>query len=156
MPLVFKTKKDAPEPVDLVGVGLLGAEGRGGRPIKEAAEAGMAELQETNEDGSLRMVPADPDQEDSPEVTVPLEGAALKAAAEDVAERLGIEVVNVKDVNALPAELGIAEDRPPAQQVAEEEAARSTPAEEVNTDPQDMVEGGPDTGVPSPPADDKE
>src|SRR5215203_864415 len=52
MALVFKTAKDAPQTVEISGVGVLGAEGKGGRPVSEAALV-MAELQKRDDQGRL-------------------------------------------------------------------------------------------------------
>src|SRR6059058_1875180 len=102
MPLVFKTSKDSVYDVTIAGVGVLGASGKGGVPIAQAAET-LAELQ--NEDGE------------------PLTGSALTAAAKRLAETHGWETVQVHEdkLASLAQEAGAAPDRPPLEDVGREE-----------------------------------
>lgn len=87
MPKIFKTPKDSTDPVEVVGVGVAGSEGRGGIPIEDASQR-MSELQGGG--------------------GIPLTGKALEEAAEAFAEARGLEVVNVKqkEVDGLAQEWG--------------------------------------------------
>ena|SRR5215203_4857460 len=115
MALVFKTAKDAPQTVEISGVGVLGAEGKGGRPVSEAALV-MAELQKRDDQGRLVL-----DEDENP---VPLSGKALEAAAKKYADANGLEVVNVAEdkLAALAEESGAA---PTRDQTAAEAAAKA-------------------------------
>jgi hypothetical protein len=114
---VFKTKKDATHDVELLGVGLLGAGGKGGAEI-EAASQTMSELQEQDEQGRLVL-----DDDGNP---TPLTGAKLTSAAKKFAEERDLEVVSVADdkVAELPQEMGVKPDRPPAAEIAAENYAQ--------------------------------
>jgi hypothetical protein len=105
MPKVFKTSKDSPDPVELVGTGVAGSYGRGGVLVEAAAER-YAELQSAG--------------------GVPLKGKELDNAAEEFAEARGLEVVNVskKDLESLPQEWGVPPNPVPAGSAAEEEYDR--------------------------------
>lgn len=114
---VFKTQEDAVDSVELVGVGLLGAGGRGGVSLDRAAIF-MPELQERGDDGDVAT-----DSDGNP---VPLKGAALTDAAESFAQARGLRIVSIANEKAEPdalrAELGLAAgERPPAQKVAEQD-----------------------------------
>lgn len=141
MPLVFKTPKDSPNAVELVGVGLLPGGGVGGLPVAVAAQRGLAPLVEydpetgdvlTDEDGAY----------------VVLEGNALTAAAKRFAAERGLEVVNLRDdaIAELPYEAGAPRDEvPDARTKAEQEAARISGSEYVlNDDPDASALGLPD------------
>ena len=145
--LVFKTPEDHPETVELLGIGVLGPYGEGGVPVEVAAERGMVELVHRGDDGNPVL-----DDDDN---TKPLKGKQLEAAAKEYADGKPIVVASVADskatVEALAKERGVAADRPPALEVAEEEARRSLGVEPANDDPDEVVEGGPDQGQPSPP-----
>ncbi len=103
MPVVFRTAKDDPDRREIVGVGVIGANGKGGIPVSHAAES-MIELQQLGEDG----------------VYEPLSGSALNAAAKRYAERMGLVLENLKEdeIAKLPQELGSIPDRPPAEEVS--------------------------------------
>jgi hypothetical protein len=111
MPLVLKTKKGSPDSVEILGVGVLGPDAKGGVPIEVAAER-MTEFQEKNAYGAVVV-----DEEGEPR---PLKGAALQKAAREFAELRGLEVVNVAEekIAELPTELGSPPDRPDAREVS--------------------------------------
>lgn len=149
MPLVFKTHEESPEAVDIAGVGVLGANGKGGVPIERAAQV-MSELQEQEEDGTLRTRENPDTGLDEP---IPLTGPKLREAARRVAEERGWDVVNLKEdeIASLPQEMGAPEDRPPLADVAAADYARYYGGvEPVNDEPDspEQVEGGPTEGVP--------
>jgi hypothetical protein len=136
VPQVFRTTEDHPDVVELVGIGVIGARGRGGIPIARAAELGMPALQEKGDDGAY--VYGDDG------ALQPLHGAALSAAAKHFVDQHPYLVLdNVKDekLEGLAAELGGPPDEvPPAGEkaVAEYEASYGglTP---VNDDPEAMA-----------------
>lgn len=142
MPLVFKSASDSTDRTEIVGAGVLFPNGKGGIPVARAAET-MSELQEKNPDGTLRY-----DDEGNP---IPLSGSKLSAAAKAFAEDRGFEVVNLKEeqIDGLPQEAGMTPDRPPMDECAREDYARSvgelTP---VNADPERLVNPQPGDGVP--------
>lgn len=105
MPKVFKTSKDSPDPVELVGAGVAGSHGRGGVLVETAAER-FAELQTGG--------------------GIPLKGKALDDAADEFAEARGLEVVNVskKDLESLSQEWGVPPNPVPAGTAAEQEYDR--------------------------------
>lgn len=100
MPPVLRTKKDDPA-VTLAGAGLLPANGVGGVLLTRAA-LDLHELQD--DDGN------------------PLEGAALKKAAQAFADERGYEVAEISDakVAKLGELAGGTPDRPPAIEVAQD------------------------------------
>lgn len=130
MPAVFKSAKGDPA-TEIVGVGVVPANGKGGVPVEQAAVT-MAELQDKK--------------------GKPLSGEALTKAARKFADARGFRVEQVKDVDRLRQEAGAPPDRPPAVEVAQE-AYRLTYAglEPVNDDPDKQVDGGPDVGQPDTP-----
>jgi hypothetical protein len=96
--LVFQTNEGYPDRVEIAGVGVLGARGKGAVPVAHAADL-MVELQGVEIDTAGR------------QVRVPLTGAALRKAAEIWASRIaGVEVVEASDerLAQLPLELGSA------------------------------------------------
>lgn len=113
---VFKTPKDSPDRVQ-TPAGTAEAYGKGGLNVADAA-AFIPELQKQGDDGY-------PVLDDDTGQPVPLEGKELTAAAKAYAEARGLEVVNVKEdqatTAALMADAGYPPERPPAQQVAEQE-----------------------------------
>lgn len=140
---VFKTKEGAPA-VELVGVGYLGPDGKGGLAVEEAAARGMSALLKKNADGSLVT--------DDEGRSVPLEGRKLLDAAKAWAElHGGVEVVNAKeeDVERFPLELGAAPDRPPAREVSIAHYERDYAGldELHHNTPEEMTQGGVRAGV---------
>ncbi len=110
---VFKTNEDAIHSVEILGVGLLGAGGKGGVPVEQAATF-MSELQEKDKDGVVVL-----DEDGNPK---PLTGQKLKDAAKEFADARGLRVVSLSDekVEGLAQEMGGFPDRPPAHVVAAE------------------------------------
>lgn len=149
--LRFVTEKDNPDRVEIPGVGLLLPNGAGGGVSVKAAAAVMAELQERNPDGTVRTVH---DDELNADVPVQLTGSALTAAAKEWAGRLdGVTTIDLSDakVEQARSEAGYAADRPPLQQVAEEEGRviMEQIGEAVNDEPVDteQIEGNPTAGT---------
>lgn len=129
----FRTAPGSDTTVELANVGYLGAGGKGAVPLAAAAQL-MPELQARNDDGSLAL-----DDNGNPR---PLGGAALSNAAEKFAAARGLVVADITDeeLAAVPAELGLPPDRPPANEVADAEYERvygggavvgNVPAEQV-------------------------
>jgi hypothetical protein len=105
VPKVFRTTAEARESVTIVGVGVLGPEGSGAISVESAAEV-MPELQ--NDDGQ------------------PLKGSELTDAAKEWAEAHDLRVVDLSEKKLATVqqdELGVAAERPPASEVAEQEYA---------------------------------
>jgi hypothetical protein len=148
--LVFKTKPGSTDRVEIAGVGLLGADGQGGKLVSLAANQ-LQELMDTE----LPTV-------DHPRGT-PLEGDALKAAAEKFAEDRDLEVVDVPDdeLGDLNTAIGSLGEFTPAIDVAEGEARRiygdSAPPEDGQdsgawaTEPAVTGEGAPVSAPATPP-----
>lgn len=136
MPQVFRTTEDHPDIVELVGIGVVGAHGRGGIPIARAAELGMSALQLKDDSGAYVL--------DDDGALQPLHGAALSAAAKHFVDQHPYLVLdNVKDdkIDGLAAELGGPVDEVPAasdKAVAEYEAAFGG-LEPVNAVPEAMA-----------------
>jgi hypothetical protein len=144
MPQVLRTNEDG-EAVDILGVGVLAAGGRGGIPVAEAAKH-MPELQERTATGAVAK-----DDDGNPK---PLKGSALTAAAQRLAEDRGWVVENVKEdkLEGLRAELpGYTPSRPSLEELSAAESARYQVVP-VNDDPELLLEGSDATGAPSPPA----
>lgn len=119
MPLVFTTPKDSTGDVEIVGAGVAKAGAVGGVAVEQAAANGMVALQKKGEHGELVL-----DDRGAP---TPLSGKALeKAAREFVADRDDLDVTNLSEakIAKLPEETGVAADRPPAAEVAEEDYNR--------------------------------
>jgi hypothetical protein len=132
MPPVLRTKKDQAQ-VTIAGVGRLPANGVGGVLLTDAAEA-LSELQDS--DGK------------------PLEGSALKKAAEAFAEARGYEVAQVSDakVDKLPELAGATPDRPPLVEVAQDDpfAAFASTAEGDPPAPADPTDTPAEAGTAQP------
>lgn len=113
MALVLKTKPGSTDRVEIAGVGLLGADAVGGKLVSDAANQ-LQELMDT----ALPTV-------EHPRGT-PLEGEALKAAAEKFAADRDLEVVDVPDAELGDLNVGIGSlgEFTPAIEVAEGEARR--------------------------------
>jgi len=111
MTLVLKTRPGSTEDVEIAGVGLLGADAKGGVPIDQAARS-MSELM----DASQATV--------THPRGVPLEGEVLAAAAEMYAAEHELEIVDLTDdqVAGLPAEIGALGEFQSALSVGESEA----------------------------------
>lgn len=94
------TTKPGGEHVEVSGLPLLPADGKGGVTLERAAEV-LPQLQD--DDGK------------------PLAGAALTSAAEAVIEGYGLQIKQVSEakVSKLPQLAGAAPDRPPAAEVAQ-------------------------------------
>lgn len=116
MPFVFKTKEDSTSDVEIVGAGVAFADGKGGIPVERAAHV-MTELQvKDSETGALEL-------DDSGQAQ-PLTGKKLEQAAREYADARGdLRVLKLTEnqVAKLPQEAGVAADRPPAREVAEQE-----------------------------------
>lgn len=99
MPPVLTTLPGDPHK-EISGLPVLAADGRGGVPLARAAEV-LSQLQDSN--------------------GYPLEGDALEAAGEDLAQALSLRVVDLSEakIEALPLIAGGFPDRPPAAEVAE-------------------------------------
>ena len=108
---VIRTDKNSAHDVEILGVGLLGAGGKGGISVEHAALR-MSELQETDAEGRLKL-----DKDGNP---IPLSGAKLTAAAKKYAEdhNLAFENINEEKLSSLAEELGAPPNRPPAHEVA--------------------------------------
>lgn len=152
MALVFKTDKDSPDNVEIVGAGVAFAGGKGGVPVEVAARI-APELQVLDESGNPEV-----DDDDN---AIPLSGKKLEEAAKEFADARGLKVARVSDTGDSPEEkllnlqaklaqdAGMPADRPPAAEVAEEEWVRTYGGlEPVNDDPDAAVEGGPEQGAP--------
>jgi hypothetical protein len=115
--LVFRTRPDSEEAVSVAGAGYLGAGGKGAVSVADSALT-MSELQERDEHGALVL-----GEDGNPK---PLEGAALKTAAEAFAEDRGLVVAEMEEEQFAQRgeELGQPADRPPARDVALEAGAR--------------------------------
>ena len=86
---VFKTEKDFPEQIQILGVGLLLPKGQNGIDVEHASKS-MTELSKKDKDGKL--------VKDEQGGLVPLTGKELTAAAKAFAERVdGIELVSIKE-----------------------------------------------------------
>lgn len=109
--LVFKTTDDAAHPVEILGVGSLGPNGKGGVSVEQAA-LWMSELQEKDEVGRVVL--------DEHNMAKPLTGKKLADAAKELADARGWKTASIADekVATLPLEWGGAPDRPPAHEVA--------------------------------------
>lgn len=113
MAQVFKTAKDSPHDVEILGAGTAFAHGKGGVPVEQASRR-MTELNEKNDDGTLKL-----DDDGNP---IPLTGSKLTAAAKKFAESRGLVVENVSEEKLadLPREAGAPADRPPAAEVSKQ------------------------------------
>lgn len=86
---VFKTEKDFPDQIQILGVGLLMPHGRNGVDIEQAAKS-MTELSKKDKDGKLVL--------NEQGGLIPLTGKELNAAAKAFAERIqGMEVASLKE-----------------------------------------------------------
>jgi hypothetical protein len=132
---VFKTKTTTEQPVNIMGVGQLGAKGKGGVPVEEAAKV-MSELQEKDERGAVVR-----DDDGNP---TPLTGKALETAAKDYAERQNLRVVSVKeeDVPDLKVEGGALPEPEPLADVSRRLGGYE----------EEAVEESQETGLPQPSA----
>jgi hypothetical protein len=132
---VFRTKADYPANFEITGQRRLGAHGRGGLPVKEAAARGMSELSATDENGAHTT--------DELGNLVPLEGQALVAAAKRYVEaHPELELVELSDekIAQFPHELGVPVDEyPGAQRKAELEAAAVADAPPANVVPAEVA-----------------
>ena len=135
MPLVFKTRKDDPADTEIIGVGVLPANGKGGIPVEQAALR-MIELQEKDPWGQPVL-----DQDGEPKT---LSGSELTAAAKAFAEARGLETTNVSEdkLAGLRVEGGALPELPPAGETSKELGAILYPEQEpVNTDPEKAASG---------------
>lgn len=133
------------EHVEVSGLPLLPADGRGGVPLERAA-AVLPQLQDA--DGK------------------PLSGAALNSAAEALAEDHNLRITQVSEakVAKLPQLAGAYPDRPPAVETAQgnyeqlygplEEDAPGTPEQDLTPEPETPEPGTPET--PASASDNKE
>lgn len=118
MALVFKTDKEHPHDVEIVGAGVAHAFGKGGVPVEHASQT-MPELSEQNPDGTLVL--------DEDGNSVPLTGSTLTSAAKAFAEERGLvtENASAEAIAAFPQDVGSPADRPPLEEVAKEEYERT-------------------------------
>jgi hypothetical protein len=143
--LIFKTPDDSPEPVELLGVGALPGGGQGGVPVEQAALR-MQELQEHGEDDQVKL--------DEAGNEIPLTGKKLETAAREWAESVGLEVAEVseKKWSVAQEKAGVTAERPPLDELSKQAYERTFGGlEAVNTNPEELVLGGPTAGEPSTP-----
>jgi len=116
---VMRTPSDHDLSVELVGAGVAGPNGKGGILLSRAAE-NVTSFQKQDKNGALVL-----DDEGNP---IPLEGKALDTAAKDFVEGrddLVLSSVSEEKSLTLNEEWGGAPERPPAQQIAEEDYERT-------------------------------
>lgn len=136
---VFRTKKDFPHTIQILGVGTLQAHGNNVIPVDQAAPY-MTELNKKDKNNQLVV--------DEQGGTTPLEGKDLNAAARDWAETIdGLECVDQKQetIDKINEESGAlpeltADDALKAAQEYHERAYGNLP-DPVNTDQDTLTHG---------------
>lgn len=135
MPQAFRMKKGA-ESIEIAGVGVLDADAGNSISLEEAALT-MAELQEQNADGSLKL-----DKHNNPK---PLTGAELTKAAREWADAHdGIEVVQVSKEDLAESDIDSDDLLEKSKRRWEETYKHLKP---VNDNPEEMTLSGADAAA---------